>query len=81
MLAQQFETAQFFPEDVRAELSGELNCYGRYVVHQEWPAMEDGDLGNQLSPWGVELFRTLEATAAGNGLRGGGLLEVAGPDI
>jgi hypothetical protein len=62
LLGQQFETAQFFPPDARTELSGELVCYGRYTVHQEWPAMEDGSLGNQLSPWGVELFRTLEAT-------------------
>jgi hypothetical protein len=65
LLAQQFETAQFFPPDARAELSGELACYGRYAVHQEWPAMEDGSLDNQLSPWGVELFRTLEATEPG----------------
>src|SRR3954463_6982493 len=38
---QQFEPAQFLPETVRVQLSGELECYARSVVHREWPAMED----------------------------------------
>ena len=39
---QQFETAQFFPAAIRARVPGELVCYGRSVVDQEWPRMEDG---------------------------------------
>ena len=35
IVGQQFETAQFFPEDLAAELSGELVCYGRSVVGEE----------------------------------------------
>jgi hypothetical protein len=58
-VAQQFETAQFFPEDAAADLGGELICYGRYVVSEEWPQMEEGELGNSLNPWGIAMFTTL----------------------
>jgi Protein of unknown function (DUF4239) len=59
MVAQQYETAQFMPADVRAELSGELVCYGRSVVSQEWPGTEGGAQGDLINPWGAELFSTL----------------------
>ena len=36
-LLQQLETVQFLPASVAPQLSGELVCYGRAVVHQEWP--------------------------------------------
>jgi hypothetical protein len=62
VVAQQFETAQFLPVAVQDRLSGELVCYGRYVVRQEWPTMEDGTEGDALQPWAVALFRTLKAT-------------------
>jgi hypothetical protein len=58
-VVQQFETAQFFPAGARARLSGELVCYGRSVVHQEWPQMVDGEAGDTINPWAVALFRTL----------------------
>jgi Protein of unknown function (DUF4239) len=60
LVGQMFETAQFMPEDVTAELGGELICYGRYVVDQEWPLMEGGDLNDEINPWGLALFETLE---------------------
>jgi hypothetical protein len=60
LIAQQYETAQFLPEDVVPELGGQLICYGRYVVRTEWPLMEAGDLGDEVNPWGVALFRTLQ---------------------
>jgi hypothetical protein len=59
LIAQQFETAQFFPAAVRDQLSAELVCYGRNVLHQEWPRMEKGTEGDALQPWAVALFRTL----------------------
>ena len=59
-VAQQFETAQLFPEEHREGLSGELVCYGRSVVHQEWPQLEAGTGGASINPWGIELFRTLD---------------------
>ena len=60
VLVQQFETAQLFPPDVREPLSGQLVCYGRSVVHLEWPRMEAGAGGPSINPWSIELFRTLE---------------------
>jgi hypothetical protein len=59
-VVQQFETAQFLPAPVRARVGGELVCYGRSVVHQEWPQMEDGEGGDTINPWAVALFRTLK---------------------
>ena len=45
VVAQQFETAQFFPVAVRQQLGNELICYGRSVVQQEWPRMRTGLVG------------------------------------
>jgi Protein of unknown function (DUF4239) len=59
-VVQQFETAQFLPESSRARLAGELVCYGRSVVSQEWPRMEDGTVGDTINPWGLALFRSLK---------------------
>ena len=61
VVVQQFETAQFLAPETRDRLAGELVCYGRSVVDQEWPRMEAGELGNALNPWGVRLFRTIRA--------------------
>src|SRR5688572_10753050 len=60
VVAQQVETAQFFPAAAGAELTGELVCYARSVVHGEWERMEDGTIGDSVNPWGVALFRTLQ---------------------
>jgi succinate dehydrogenase/fumarate reductase cytochrome b subunit len=60
VLAQQVETAQFFPRVAAAELTGELVCYGRSVIHVEWPRAEAGSEPDEVNPWGVELFRTLK---------------------
>jgi hypothetical protein len=61
VVAQQVETAQFFPDGVMNELTGELVCYGRSVVNGEWDRMEAGTQGDAINPWGVELFHTLES--------------------
>jgi hypothetical protein len=61
-VAEQFETAQLMPPAVRARFSGELVCYARSVVHQEWPLMESGSLGDSYNPWGVTMFATLKTT-------------------
>src|SRR3954470_5472478 len=49
IVAQQLETAQFFPTDASKQLSGELICYGRSVVATEWPAMGNGTLGESVN--------------------------------
>jgi uncharacterized membrane protein len=62
LVAQQFETAQFFPVAVRQRLGNELICYARAVVHQEWPRTRSGTQGDTINPWGVAMFRTLKIT-------------------
>ena len=59
IVGEQFETAQLFPVAVRGRLSGELVCYARTVIHQEWPKMQAGTLGDAVNPWTVAMFRTL----------------------
>src|SRR5256885_6110878 len=60
IVLQQFETAQLMPAAVRGRFSGELVCYARSVVHQEWPQMQSGTLGNGHNAWGIAMFRTLK---------------------
>lgn len=59
-VVQQFETAQLLPTTVRDRMSGEIVCYGRTVVHQEWPQMQHGKGGDTINPWAVALFRSLQ---------------------
>jgi hypothetical protein len=56
---QQVETAQFFSPAASRQLTGELICYARTVVYQEWPRMEAGTLGDSTNPWGLQMFRTV----------------------
>jgi hypothetical protein len=56
---QQFESAELFPPAVRHRLTGQLVCYARSVVHQEWPQMVAGKGGDTINPWGAALFQTL----------------------
>src|SRR5262245_36355655 len=49
-VVQQIETAQFLPANVAGELTGELVCYGRSVVNDEWDRMRAGTLDDNLNP-------------------------------
>jgi hypothetical protein len=60
-LAQQYEVAHLLPPRAGRRLASELLCYGRSVVHEEWPRMRDGTQTDAANPWGVALFRTLRA--------------------
>jgi hypothetical protein len=60
LLAQQVQTAQFLPAGVRAELTGELICYGRSVAGVEWEAVDAGRLTDAINPWGAEMFHTIK---------------------
>ena len=60
VVLQQFETAQLMPAAVRGRFSGELVCYARSVVHQEWPRMEAGTLTDGYNPWTIAMFDTLK---------------------
>ena len=59
-VVQQFETAELLPPAVRDRLTGEVVCYGRSVVHQEWPQMQAGKGGDTINPWAIALFRSLQ---------------------
>jgi hypothetical protein len=59
VLVQQVENAQFFPQPAAGQLTGELVCYGRSVVNEEWSRMRAGTQGDSINPWGVQMFRTL----------------------
>src|SRR3954462_3842479 len=58
----QFETVQLLPESARPRMSGELVCYARSVIHQEWPQMRSGTLSSAPNQWGVKLFEGLRST-------------------
>jgi hypothetical protein len=55
VLVQQVETAQFLPASAGAVLTGQLVCYGRTVVNDEWGRTRD----DSINAWGVELFDTI----------------------
>ena len=65
-VAQQIQTAQFLPSDVSAELTGELVCYSRSVINEEWDRMERGSLGENINQWGVAMFLTLQGVEPGS---------------
>jgi hypothetical protein len=62
IVAQQVETAQLLPSDVSGELTSELVCYARSVAGVQWDRMQAGTLGDDLNPWSVKLFDTLQRT-------------------
>ena len=64
VVVQQYETAQFLPNETRDALSGQITCYARYVVHQEWPEMQAGVKSNTINPWSIALFHTIRAANA-----------------
>ncbi len=61
VVAQQFETAAFFPEPARTKLQGELVCYGRAVVADEWPLLARRERSTLVDRWTISLFQTLRA--------------------
>jgi hypothetical protein len=62
-VAQQVETAQLLPEDVRDALTVGLVCYARSVAGVQWDRKQAGTLGEDLNPWAVEMFRTFRTIA------------------
>src|SRR3954451_14215046 len=64
-LAQQFEVAHLLPKVQGRRLAGELVCYGRSVVHQEWPRMRTGTQDDTRNPWGIASFETMRTVKPG----------------
>ena len=81
-VVQQFETAEFLPRrGERAACRARSSATARSVVHQEWPEMEDGTRGDTINPWSRRAVPEPEARGAGRRHRGGGVREVARPDL
>jgi hypothetical protein len=59
VVIQQVENAQLLPAAAGKVLTGQLLCYARNVVHEEWPRMENGTEGDSVNPWALEMFRTV----------------------
>lgn len=57
-----FETAALFPLAGRMRLQGDLICYGRSVIDEEWPSMADGPRRNRTTDrWTDRLGRGFAA--------------------
>ena len=63
------------------ELTGELVCYARSVAGVQWERMEAGTLGEQLNPWGAELFRTLRTVEPQTATEQSAFDDVARPEV
>jgi hypothetical protein len=63
VLVQQVENAQQFPDPSSAKLTGQLLCYARSVVGDEWRRMENGTVGDAPNPWSLALFETFRGVA------------------
>lgn len=61
VVAQQVETAHLLPPGVSRLLTAQLTCYARSVAGVQWERMEDRTLGEELNPWGVALFETIDS--------------------
>jgi hypothetical protein len=66
LVAQQIETAQRLPAEVSTDLTGQLVCYARAVINQEWDRMEERSLGEAVNLWAPVMFRTLEGVELGS---------------
>jgi amino acid transporter len=65
-LAQQIQTARRLQGEVGGQLTGQLVCYARWVIDEEWDRMEAGTLGNEINPWGAAMFETLQGYEPGS---------------
>ena len=61
----------------RDELTSELVCYARSVAGVQWDRMEAGTLGEDLNPWAIKLFDTLEDADPADPDGAGGVQQVA----
>jgi hypothetical protein len=59
-VVEMFRTGRFFPPAQQSKLQGELACYSRSVVHDEWPAMRHRNRGALVDDWIVRMRSTIE---------------------
>jgi hypothetical protein len=53
-------TAEFFPPAEREPIEGALICYGRAVIHEEWPEMREGSRSPIVQGWVSRLEEGLQ---------------------
>jgi hypothetical protein len=63
---EQFEAAELFAPQDRDALQGDLICYGRAVISDEWPLMRDGGRSALVDGWVVTSERTLDGVRQGD---------------
>src|SRR6478752_1110405 len=66
IVAHQVEAAQFFPDDTRGEITGQLICYARSVAGDEWTHLQDGSLRGTINPWTAAMLRTMQDVEPGS---------------
>lgn len=52
---------EFFPQQSRVHLQGDLVCYARAVVHDEWPLMAVGQSSPTVDHWVTEIDTSMVA--------------------
>src|SRR5262249_26075237 len=58
--AQLFRTATLFSPDARRQLHGELICYARAVIHDEWRTMRDERASSVVDDWQARIDGTVD---------------------
>jgi Protein of unknown function (DUF4239) len=59
-ISQLFRTAKLFPPEAQRQLHGELICYGRAVVHDEWKTMRDERESPLVNGWLLRIEQTID---------------------
>jgi len=59
-VSQLFRTAKIFSPAAERKLRGELICYARSVVHDEWPAMRHGRTSPSVDAWLARIEGTID---------------------
>jgi hypothetical protein len=55
--------ASVFPPPANTDLRGDLVCYARAVIHDEWPAMRDGHASELVESWIDRLYSDFSVVA------------------
>jgi hypothetical protein len=61
-ISQLFRTANLFPPDGARQLHGELICYARAVIHDEWRTMRDERESSLVDGWLARIEHTVDRT-------------------
>jgi hypothetical protein len=61
-VSQLLRTSSLFPAQQGEELRGDLECYARAVVSDEWPKMADGEESALVGHWIEEIETTVDGT-------------------